>query len=722
MAHFEFLSSSSSRGARFAPAPLAWAALAALTLAAGSARADGAAQTVTITGRALPAAAAVAGFGDLPLAVSPLSAALVGETQMKDAGVTQLYDLTRLEASVNDNYDAEGYWTILTVRGFMLDNRFNYRRDGLPINAETAIPLENKQRVEVLEGTSGIQAGTSAPGGLVNLVVKRPEGRIRTATLGWQQNATLGLSVDLGDRFGNEGQFGWRLNAADEHLDPPQRDAKGSRQLLALAGEWRVDGDQTLEAEVELSRQSQPSVPGFSLIGSAVPDPRSVDPRINLNDQPWTLPVVLDGATGSLRWTRKLGADTTFVAHGMVQALHSEDRAAFPFGCAAGGLGNCSDGSFELFDYRSEGEHRRSADLDLAFNGKAEWLGLGHAWSAGLLFTRFIGHFGPQVFQDLGAATVDGNTVLAPNPTPNATNTNRDERSSELHLQDAVSFGGGWQLWAGLRHTRLQRASIQTDGSAPTSYDQSFTTPWLALSREVVAGTIAYASWGQGVESNVTPNLPVYAHPGAALPTQVSRQAELGLKVRLAGGAVWSLAAFDIAQPHVSDTSATAIADQTAAYAIDGTERHRGLQTSINGRAGPWTVDASAMLLQARLGGVQLMPGNGMRPVNVPAKTLKAQVGYDVGTLPGLTVLAALDFQGERTVVPDNSLSIPGWTRLDLGARYTTKVGSSTLTWRAGVDNVTNRRAWRESPFQYGLVYLYPVMPAAAHLSLQLDF
>ena len=71
------------------------------------------------------------------------------------------------------------------MRGFVIDNRFNYRRDGLPINAETSIPLDNKVQIEVLKGTSGMQAGTSAPGGLVNFVVKRPtDAPLRRASLG----------------------------------------------------------------------------------------------------------------------------------------------------------------------------------------------------------------------------------------------------------------------------------------------------------------------------------------------------------------------------------------------------------------------------------------------------------------------------------------------------------------------------------------------------------
>ena len=51
--------------------------------------------------------------------------------------------------------DTEGYVDYFTVRGFVVDNRSNFRRDGLPINAETSIPLENKARVDVLKSLSG---------------------------------------------------------------------------------------------------------------------------------------------------------------------------------------------------------------------------------------------------------------------------------------------------------------------------------------------------------------------------------------------------------------------------------------------------------------------------------------------------------------------------------------------------------------------------------------
>jgi iron complex outermembrane receptor protein len=64
-------------------------------------------------------------------------------------------------------------------------------------------------------------------------------------------------------------------------------------------------------------------------------------------------------------------------------------------------------------------------------------------------------------------------------------------------------------------------------------------------------------------------------------------------------------------------------------------------------------------------------------------------------------------------------VNIPSWTSFDLGARYTQALGQTTLVWRAGVDNATDRRAWREAPYQYGHAYLFPLAPRTWRLSLE---
>ena len=682
-------------------------------------------QTVTVTGSTAATSVGMAGFGDIPLTRSPFSATVIGLGLLQDAAITGIGDLTRLDAGITDAYNAPGYWGQLAVRGFTLDNRYNYRRDGLPVNAETAIAQGNKQTLEILKGTSGLQAGTSAPGGLVNLVVKRPRDQINSISLGYEQDGSFAAAVDIGRRRGG---LGWRINASAERLDPTTHDSRGQRAMVAAAVEAQLNASSLLEAEFEWSRQSQPSTPGFSLLGNQLPSANSIDPRINLNNQPWTLPVVMAGRTASLRYTQALGTDVNLVAHGMRQRLDSDDRIAFPFGLFDPVSYDCapcdryaSTGKFSIWDYRSEGERRTSDALDVSVNGRAQWLGVGHQFNAGVLATRYQARFNRQAYNLVGVGSIDGLSVVPADPTLSDEQTNRDERSTEWHLQDAITLSPSWSLWAGLRNSGLQRESVRTDGSRTTHYTQRFTTPWLALSHAFSPRDLAYLSWGQGVESEVAPNRPRYSNAGQALPALKSEQVEAGFKHN--GGMLgWQVAAFDIRRPvwrDVGDCSIAAGCSRTA----DGQSRHRGMEAEADWRSGAWNLRASAMALQARREGSADTSLNGLRPTNVPATSLKAQAAYNVAALPGLALLGFVTHEGERKVLPDNSIATPGWTKLDLGLRYSQKLaGKPLLVWRAGIDNLADRRAWKEAPYQYDHAYLYPLAPRTFHASVQASF
>jgi iron complex outermembrane receptor protein len=270
---------------------------------------------VTVLGRTAPPVADVSGWGEFPLREVPLSATVVGREQLQQSGARRLADLTRFDASVTDAYNAPGYWDFLTVRGFTLDNRFNYRREGLPISAETSIPLDNKERIEILKGTSGIQAGTSAPGGLVNYAVKRPTAQtLRELRLEASSRASVLAALDISDHIGADQAVGFRLNLATESLKPLTRSLDGQRQLAALATDWRIGADSRLQAEVEWSHKKQPSQAAYSLLGNRLPDP--VDPkRLNLNNQPWSQPSVFDALTGTLRFEQGLGTRLALERH-----------------------------------------------------------------------------------------------------------------------------------------------------------------------------------------------------------------------------------------------------------------------------------------------------------------------------------------------------------------------------------------------------------------------
>ena len=689
------------------------------------------AATITITGRTLGNASA-AGFGDAPLARAPLQVGVYGNGLLGDAGIASIGGLTRLDASASDAYNAEGYWSILSVRGYTLDNRFNYRRDGLPINAETAIALENKDRLELIKGTSGIQAGTSAPGGLVNLVVKRPVAGLRSATVEWRQSGSVRGAVDLSERFGTDGRFGLRLNAAVEHLDPQVRNTRGNRSLWALAGDWQISSSTLLQAEIEASHQSQPSVAGYSMLGNTVPAAGSIDLRRNLNDQPWRQPVVMDGTTASLRVQQRLTDQWRVTAQAMQQRLKSDDRTAFPYGvydanydCPQWCDRYAPDGSFTYWQYVSDNERRTTTNLALTLSGRASTGAVEHSIEAGVLRSRYQGRFQDQVFDIAGTGNINGSLQTPPSAGFPDANTNRDERSTEWFVRDAMRIGGVWQLWTGLRHTQMDRSSVRTSVDSSnslraTDYDRSATTPWLAVAAQLTPKTMLYASWGRGLETDVAPNRSRYTNAGASLALD-SRQLEVGIKHGTEQVEA-ALTLFDIDRGQTADIGACGGAG-TCTRVIDGSARHRGVEAQWTQTLAQWTLQGSAMLLDAQRRGSQQPGVNGMRPVNVPQATLRLGTEYRPIGLGGLALLANLSAESNRVVLPyDESVRIPGWGRLDLGTRWKQACAGATVLWRVGVDNATDRQAWKESPYQFSHVYLYPLQPRTWRVSAQVGF
>ncbi len=699
--------------------PLAGTIAGAVLLATGAWAQEATLKPVTVTERTAAPQADITGFGDVPLAELPLSATVIDRRQIESAGARRLADLAQFDSSVSDAYNAPGYWDFLSIRGFTLDNRFNYRREGLPISAETTIPLDNKQRIEILKGTSGIQAGTSAPGGLVNYVVKRPgEQALREVRLEATGRASVLAAADLGGRFGADNAFGYRLNVAQERLRPHVRGLDGERSLLAAATDWRLTRDSVLEGEVEWSRKSQASQVGFSLLGGALPQP--VDPRINLNNQPWSRPSQFDAVTGTLRFTQALGAGWRWSAQLGSQRLKNDDYTAFPFGCSVEGNFDryCSDGTFDYYDFRSENERRRLDSASLNLKGKLTTGSVMHELSFGLLTSKTRNRFQNQAFNPVDPTftgqfpgNVNGTAVVPESSAATLPSTNRDERSVEFSLQDAIQWNPQVTTWLGVRHTRLQRDSVLNDGTLPTSYKQSLSTPWLAVSYKLGAATTVYASHGRGVESEVVPNNPaLYSNAGRPLPALKSRQTEIGIK-GASPALQWNAALFDISRPLFLDAAGL--------RQVDGEARHRGLELGAGTQSGPWTLHGGLTLIDAERQGSTLAPAlNGRRPVNVPDRVVRASAIYQVGALPGLSLEGRASHEGRRPVLADESVMLPTWTRFDAALRYETKLGGAAATWTVGIDNVANKRYWKESPTQFGHVYLYPGAPRSLRVSL----
>ena len=683
----------------------------------------------------------IGGF-DAPLAEQPLSATVITSEDIKTVGAQRLADLYKLDSSVSDAYNAVGYIDYATVRGYVIDNKFNIRRDGLPISGDTAINLANKHAVEILKGTSGIQAGTSAPGGLVNYVIKRPTNKpVRNIDLNVDSNGQFGAAVDLGSRFGAGDAQGYRLNFSANQLNSAASGTRGSKGLVALAFDSRISRDSFLEAEIEWSRQSQPNVPGLSLIGQPglallrskafntqrvviVAPPSSdllppADPYLNLNRQAWSQPTVFEGLTGSLRYTQALSDAWQWSAHLGSQRLKTDDRIAFPYGCDAEGIYDrfCSDGRADIYDFRSEGERRNKLAAQFKIEGTAQTGSVSHSLSFGALQTASRIQTRPSAYNASGSVNLaDPTQPIDANPTPNIPGNIVREKTTEFFATDVIAWNDRFKTWVGLRHTRLSRS----DALNAPPYSTSFDTPWLALSYQAGAHTL-YASHGQSIESRVVPNLPAYgATGGLPLAAQRSRQNELGIK------SLWmheksqtetGLTLFDIKKPLAIDTGTS--------LTFDGQQRHRGLEVSAThsqGKgAGAWQLGASATFLRATQENVQSNPAlNALKPINVPNHILRLNGSYKITS--DWLLGAHISHEGRRAILADNSTSLPVWTRLDASLKWDTAINGIKSAFQFSANNLLNKRFFQESPTQFGHVYLFPAQPRAWRIAASFEF
>lgn len=121
------------------------------------------------------AAGATIGKSPLSLREIPQSVSVMTRTQMDEQGFTRVADAINYTTGISSSGypDTENF----NSRGFAASLQY----DGVPAQGEGAphLDLAVYDRIEVLRGPAGLLSGTAEPGGVVNLVRKRPTRELR---------------------------------------------------------------------------------------------------------------------------------------------------------------------------------------------------------------------------------------------------------------------------------------------------------------------------------------------------------------------------------------------------------------------------------------------------------------------------------------------------------------------------------------------------------------
>ncbi|BDM24201.1 TonB-dependent siderophore receptor [Pseudomonas sp. LRP2-20] len=662
--------------------------------------------------------ASVGGFQPAPLLDTPASVSVFSQQLLEDRQVRLLSEVLQSDASVGDSYAPIGYYENFNVRGFELNAASSYRINGQTIAGEQNVALENKQQVELLKGLSGLQSGVSEPGGLINYVTKRAAD-VRSVTVSTNAQGERYLATDLGGWFGSERQFGLRANLAHEDIRSYVDHADGRRDFASLAFDWQISPDATLQLDAEYQHREQRSVPGYQLLGGSEL-PHDIDPSDRLAYQHWAKPVQTDALNLGGRFEYRFNEAWSGTLSASRSQVVIDDYSAFAWGSEGGWQSHFSpDGDYDIYDFRSPDDTRRTDEAQAMLNGHFDALGVQHDLTVGSSAQRRTLDQRPYYNELVGSGNIyTGAPAVAPSgKAVGASEKRLDSRQYGLFVSDRIRFNEQWQTVLGAREVRLDERTWDENGVAGRHTRQYQLLPNAALIYKPRPDTTVYASYAKGLSAGGT--APWYASNAAEIlaPT-LSHQLELGIK-RDWQGMSFSAALFQIRQAY---QYARPEGDGSYTYVQQGQQKNIGLELGASGWAtSNLQLQASAAAIRARVQDSGTDAYEGHQAINVPRLRAALQAEYSL-PVPGLALLGGARYSASKYASQAGNVEVGGYTVFDLGSRYRTRVGGYDTTLRLTVDNVFDKRYWRDVGDYLGDNYLFQGAPRTARLSASISF
>jgi iron complex outermembrane receptor protein len=663
-------------------------------------------------------------FGSAPLHDTPAAITVITRAQIDDRQPRSLSELVRGDAAINDNYAPAGYYQDVSIRGFPLDLATGFRFNGMIMSAEQLLALEGKDRVEVLKGLGGLEAGVVEPGGLVNYVSKRPAD-VHTVTVGTDSHGSNYEALDLGTWFSPS--FGVRVNAANEKTHSYIEHADGRRSFVSIAADWKITDKATVLLDTDYQTSGQRSASGYQLLGGTNLPAHPSRTEL-LGYQSWQRPVGIHSSNTSLRFNYRF--DDNWNAQ--VSAGHShtviDDNVAFAYGCfyaascasgATPGYFFAPNGDYDVYDYRSPDDTRQNDELRGVLTGTFATGALDHEVNLGASAFRRTVDQRPYVYDYVGTANIDDPVVPAFDPSPNQPGPSARRLTSwqrTLFAIDRVHLGEAWQVLAGARFVRLNERAYDDTGALERTTRMTKTLPQAAVLWQPNAPLTTYVSYGEGL--SLGREAPYWtSNGGTTLAPLHSRQVEAGVKYAVNDALDLQAAIYRIRQSYQFARPADTAEGFT--FVQQGQEVHTGLELNAAGRiTDNLRLTASANIIRARAENTGTPAYEDHQVVNVPRWRTAVYADYSLPFAPGLAILGGWRYAGTNVATPDGATRVPAYHVFDAGLRFATSIRGHATTLRLNVDNVFNHFYWRDTGTSGGDSYLFPGMPRLARLSM----
>ncbi len=618
---------------------------------------------LTVHGRTAPYAAGSTRAGtktDTPIEEIPQAISIITAGQIRDQNAQTLQEALRYSAGVRtDQYglDNRGDWFALRG-GSSGTTLLNGMR--LPLVGWWGSVREEPyafERVEVLHGPSSVMAGQNAPGGVVNLVSKRPQSvASREIALQAGNNGHRQLAADFTGPLSDT--LSYRLVALWRDNDTQVDYADNQRRYIAPAISWRPSERMAFTAYAEYQMDRNRNTEGFfPWAGTLLPAPNG--------------PIPLERFVGEPDWDVNLGERARVgyefeykindawslrhdLRHDRVRGKIRTTYAAFWEVDAQGnGYGDNALGEDRTISRLSYGNDDRAkiTNGDLLLEG--------HVGTGRVKHTLLLG-------VDAMLSRADQSTAFdAPCPVPfdvyapvygdcpepvidPASLVHTRMRQTGLLLQDQIKIDDRWVLVAGARHDDVQMRVSGPDGVETGRADDGAWTKNFGVVYLAQGGWSPYVAYSESFQ-------PVggLSRLGETFDPTRGKQVEAGLK--------WVPEAYG-----VTATAAVYKLEETGRLTPDPVDPNfsvqrgrvdaKGIELEANASLGQWDLIASYTHSKAT------DEATGFRFESIPENSAALWAAYRVAAVPGLRIGGGARYVGktwdgtDTLVTPSNTL------------------------------------------------------------------
>jgi len=620
--------------------------------------------------------------GDISLMDTPQSVTVIPDFVTDEQLATNLSEVLVNDSSVTGGSEK---WNrqVFNIRGFELSSGSGYLINGQQQWSHYVQPIETLQQVEVLKGPSSMLYGQSGPGGLINMVTKKPT-YDTMFELGFDtdEHGSTRYQLDAGGSLNEAQTIRYRTVLVKQDTQYWREYQDGSNQERdRWLGYLNLEFDITDDLLLSLKYDHTQDKTGIDRGGWLDSSGDLIGGEDIIWDQPWAF---TDNTISNM------GADLTY---------HINDDWKVKAGY--------NDQQFNRQRLDSSPSMISSSDDPMTNGYYVSPFDRYDDWQHKTGYVDFVGNFSTGGFEHqflIGANMLDyyygqlkdsgekKQLVMPGQPLPKPDlDYNRDESLYEseykhygFYIQDLISINDEWQVLAGVRYDEQKK-----EGEGNNSYAVS---PKFGVIYSPASNGSIYVNYSKSFTPQGIVNDEDDVNNKMNLDPEYGEQYEIGTKWELFDGSLLLTGAvFDITVSNVTVTEdlITPIGDDTKITTQGGEQRHKGFEMGAQGQVSEkWFMTGSMMYLDAQYetGANDRDNLDGMTPVDAPEWSANVWTRYEV--TDDLALNFGAIYVGERFANTDNTISKDGYVRFDMGVAYSMDVMGSDVSVRLNIKNL----------------------------------